>query len=35
MQVYHHSLHNRFNEAKVLMLKTHISDVIQLQNVPA
>ena len=31
--VYHHSIHNRFAEAKDLLLKTHIGDVIGLQDV--
>lgn len=27
-QVYHHSIHNRFNEAKDLLMKSHIGENI-------
>jgi translation initiation factor 3 subunit C len=31
--VYHHSIHNRFKVAKDLLLKTHIADIISLQDI--
>ena len=31
--VYHHSIHNRFAEAKDLLLKSHIGDIIYLQDI--
>lgn len=31
--VYHHSIHNRFKEAKELLLRTHISNIITLQDI--
>ncbi len=32
-QTYHHALHNRFNQAKELLLKTHISEIVHLQDI--
>jgi len=32
-QVYHHALHNRLSQAKDLIMKTHINQVISLQHV--
>ena len=32
-QIYHHSIHKRFHEARELLLKTHISDIIHLQDI--
>jgi translation initiation factor 3 subunit C len=31
--IYHHSIHNRFTQAKDLLLKTHIGDVIHMQDI--
>ena len=31
--VYHHSIHNRFKEAKDFLLRTHIADIISLQDI--
>lgn len=32
-QVYHHALHNKIEEAKDLLMKTHMSHVIHLQHI--
>ncbi|MFS8160331.1 MAG: hypothetical protein ACMG6E_09025, partial [Candidatus Roizmanbacteria bacterium] len=32
-QTYHHALHNRFNQAKELLQKTHISEIVHLQDI--
>mmetsp|Transcript_15165 Transcript_15165/g.14758 ORF Transcript_15165/g.14758 Transcript_15165/m.14758 type:complete len:91 (-) Transcript_15165:846-1118(-) len=33
-QAYHHALHNRFSQAKELLLKTHITEIIHIQEIP-
>lgn len=33
LQVYHHAIHNRYNEAKDLMLKSHIASTIAKQQI--
>jgi|LakMenEpi03Aug12_release.lakeMendotaPanAssembly.Ray.scaffolds.fasta_scaffold198636_3 translation initiation factor 3 subunit C len=32
-QMYHHALHNRLDEAKDLLMKTHMSQLITSQHV--
>lgn len=31
--VYHHSIHNRYHEAKDLLLRTHVSDIVHTQDI--
>ncbi len=33
LQVYHHALHNRLREARDLLMKTHMSQVISMQPI--
>ena len=33
LQVYHHALHNRLREARDLLMKTHMSQVISMQHI--
>lgn len=33
LQVFHHALHNRFNEAKMLLMKSRMSSLIAKQQI--